>query len=154
MGVRGHPSSGDSSVLERCLGWTAASGMLSVSGMSGPEMALGARGGKLTPSPFSCQGADIILGIMRSSIDYLDPGVNEEGGPVDCGREGLLGVDHDGDFAVEIDGDGEVGGFVAGDEVAGGDGVAALMFYGVSYGNALAEGAVAFAVEEIGILFL
>lgn len=46
---------------------------------------------------------------MRSSIDYLDPGVNEEGGPVDCGREGLLGVDHDGDFAVVLDGDGEVG---------------------------------------------
>jgi hypothetical protein len=65
-----------------------------------------------------------------------------------------LRVDHDGDFAIELDGDGEVGSFVAGDEVAGGDGVAALMFYGVSYGNALAEGAITFAVEEIGILFL
>jgi len=38
---------------------------------------------------------------MRFSIDYLGAGVNEEGGPFDCGREGLLGVDHNGDFAMK-----------------------------------------------------
>src|SRR5580658_1314508 len=64
----------------------------------------------------------------------------------------LFGVEQDGDFAILLDGDGEVGSVVAGDEVAGGDAVSALVFYGVRYGDGGAEGAVSFAVEKVRVI--
>src|SRR5580658_10275322 len=64
----------------------------------------------------------------------------------------LFGVEQDGDFAVLLDGDGEVGSAVAGDEVAGGDAKAALIFYGVCFGDGGAEGAVSFTVEKVRVI--
>src|SRR3984957_2837168 len=62
-----------------------------------------------------------------------------------------LGVDHDGDFAFDLDGDGEVGGFVV-VEVAGGDGEAALEIDGVVNWNGRSEVALAVAVEQVGVV--
>ena len=74
------------------------------------------------------------------------------GGQWECAGQRLLRIQHYGDFAVVLDGDGEVGNSVV-VEIAGGDGEAAVRGDGFLNFDAGLKRAVAFAVEIAPVVY-
>jgi hypothetical protein len=91
----------------------------------------------------------LIDNILWSRLSWLRAAVKKKAA-FGNGAVASLGVEHNGDFAFEFDGEGEVGSAVV-VEVAGGDGEAALKVDGVVDGNCRAELAVALAIIEVRV---